>query len=314
MTQNTLQWATNVNTYYQGVQGQIAAWETVSTTANTNVKDALNDSETATKNLKDESTNLKNAVTTQVIPALEKEIIAVRKTTDAWADQRSGILSLISTYEDLISTINAAIAAQSSMSGVGGIEYDVNADYSALMSSVEYSSDEYNLYKSYRERKLNDPNYKGNGGKASTADIDKFLQGGNTLAGEGFTYYTDLTEDDWKKYRGTSMATGGYTGDWGPQGKLAVLHEKELVLNQQDTSNLLTTMAFLKDIVSMIDSQASMASIFNMSATTGVATNNETLEQTVTIHAEFPNATNHSEIEEAFNNLVNRASQYANRK
>ena len=43
--------------------------------------------------------------------------------------------------------------------------------------------------------------------------------------------------------------TGGYTGDWGPEGKLAVLHEKELVLNQQDTSNLLTTMAFLKDIV-----------------------------------------------------------------
>ena len=41
---------------------------------------------------------------------------------------------------------------------------------------------------------------------------------------------------------------------------------------------------------------------------------NETLEQTVTIHAEFPNATNHSEIEEAFNNLVNKASQYANRK
>ena len=38
------------------------------------------------------------------------------------------------------------------------------------------------------------------------------------------------------------------------------------------------------------------------------------LEQQVTITAEFPNATNHSEIEEAFTNLVNKASQYANRK
>ena len=57
-----------------------------------------------------------------------------------------------------------------------------------------------------------------------------------------------------------------------------------------------------------------MASLFNLSASSGVTTGNETLEQTVTIHAEFPNATNHNEIEEAFNNLVNRASQYANRR
>jgi hypothetical protein len=54
--------------------------------------------------------------------------------------------------------------------------------------------------------------------------------------------------------------------------------------------------------------------MFNMSATSGISTGSETLEQSVTIHAEFPNATNHNEIEEAFNNLVNRASQYANRR
>ena len=37
------------------------------------------------------------------------------------------------------------------------------------------------------------------------------------------------------------------------------------------------------------------------------------LEQTVTITAEFPNATNHSEIEQAFENIVNMAAQYAQR-
>ena len=57
-----------------------------------------------------------------------------------------------------------------------------------------------------------------------------------------------------------------------------------------------------------------MSSFFSMSAAAGIATGNETLEQTVTIHAEFPNATDHNEIEEAFNNLINTASQYANRK
>lgn len=46
----------------------------------------------------------------------------------------------------------------------------------------------------------------------------------------------------------------------------------------------------------------------------GVGQGGGYLDQTVTIHAEFPNATNHSEIEEAFSNLVNMASQFAHRK
>jgi len=41
---------------------------------------------------------------------------------------------------------------------------------------------------------------------------------------------------------------------------------------------------------------------------------NQTLDQQVRIEAHFPNVQNHSEIEQAFSNLVNRASQYAYRK
>jgi hypothetical protein len=37
----------------------------------------------------------------------------------------------------------------------------------------------------------------------------------------------------------TAFDTGGYTGSWGPEGKMAMLHEKEIVLNKQDTANLL---------------------------------------------------------------------------
>jgi hypothetical protein len=40
----------------------------------------------------------------------------------------------------------------------------------------------------------------------------------------------------------------------------------------------------------------------------------ETIEQNVTIHAEFPPVSDRNEIEEAFNNLINAASQYAHRK
>jgi hypothetical protein len=47
--------------------------------------------------------------------------------------------------------------------------------------------------------------------------------------------------------------TGGYTGAWGNSGKLAVLHEKELVLNKQDTANLLTSVEILRNIINTLD-------------------------------------------------------------
>ena len=40
---------------------------------------------------------------------------------------------------------------------------------------------------------------------------------------------------------------------------------------------------------------------------------NSVIEQKVEIAASFPNVSDHNEIEQAFNNLVNQASQYANR-
>lgn len=113
----------------------------------------------------------------------------------------------------------------------------------------------------------------------------------------------------------TKMATGGYTGTWGPEGKIAMLHEKELVLNQDDTVNFLSAIGMLRDIAHMIDLQALQNQFTSMMtpmfSSYGVG---DVLEQMVQIEAHFPNVTSHSEIEEAFKNLVNISSQYANRK
>ena len=115
--------------------------------------------------------------------------------------------------------------------------------------------------------------------------------------------------------RQDAFDTGGYTGSWGPEGKAAILHEKELVLNKQDTANLLTTVGFVRDLTHMISMNASVASTgLGTLFMGGVGQGGGYLDQNVTIHAEFPNATNHSEIEEAFGNLINMASQFANRK
>lgn len=113
------------------------------------------------------------------------------------------------------------------------------------------------------------------------------------------------------------LKSGGYTGSWnGPDieenGKLAFLHQKELVLNAQDTENMLNAVKLIRQISQTIDLQAMSQSSDVLMRSTPFAGERQTLQQDVVIHAEFPNATNHSEIEEAFENLVNRASQYAN--
>ena len=122
---------------------------------------------------------------------------------------------------------------------------------------------------------------------------------------------------DLEKYNKTiaSMDTGGYTGSWGTEGKLAMLHQKELVLNADDTQNFLTSLDVLHEIIKMIDLQAinsrvgGFLQIPNMNFAP-----NEILDQQVHIEASFPGVTDRNEIEEAFKTLVNRASQFANRK
>jgi hypothetical protein len=47
--------------------------------------------------------------------------------------------------------------------------------------------------------------------------------------------------------------TGGYTGEWGSYGKMAMLHEKELILNSHDTDNFLASMEVLHRILEIID-------------------------------------------------------------
>lgn len=112
------------------------------------------------------------------------------------------------------------------------------------------------------------------------------------------------------------FATGGYTGEWGSSGKLGILDEKELILNQSDTANMLSAIQLTREIINAIDIGANYASLGfgNLVASSLRDSSRETLEQNVHITAEFPNVNDHNEIELALKNLTNTASQYANRK
>lgn len=145
--------------------------------------------------------------------------------------------------------------------------------------------------------------------KAKNGTWEKDLFGKYLAAGEGQKKLKNT-------YGPSAFFTGGYTGAWGPDGKLAILHEKELVLNKQDTENMLKIVSMVRDLSAALDSKAYYASLAQLQASQlyQVHSNGETFEQTVTIHAEFPHATSAIEIETALNNLVNSASQYSNRK
>ena len=125
----------------------------------------------------------------------------------------------------------------------------------------------------------------------------------------------EMTEAQKRRILATASQydTGGYTGSWGNEGRWALLHEKELVLNKNDTSNLLTTVTLLHDLMARLD-QASAWSALRELTPASATTTTEILEQNVHIEASFPNAVDHNEIEQAFENIVNLASQYANRK
>ena len=121
-----------------------------------------------------------------------------------------------------------------------------------------------------------------------------------------------------KRNQLTGYDTGGYTGEWNDgSGKLALLHSKELVLNADDTTNMLNAIKIVDKIVSSIPTSAlsKIASLNNFSK--GLMMNNNpegVLQQNVKIEANFPNVRSSQEIENAINNLVNIAAQRTHSK
>lgn len=109
--------------------------------------------------------------------------------------------------------------------------------------------------------------------------------------------------------------TGGYTGMWGPQGKWALLHEKELVLNKADTSNILDAVKISRGVDDKISDMIAFTNNSLRDLLSYVKLpifETQPIEQTVQIQAEFPGVTDQYEIQEALSNLSNDASQYLN--
>ena len=314
------QWKTAIIDYTGQINNAFQEWQAETDRLTDLVGKDLVDTKNKVNDVTNASDQLKDEVINKVVPALTQELQAVRNATEAYARQRQEIMNLISYYEQLISKIQQAIAAQASMDAGSNSsssdydDYDPSVDYSALMGTVPVGSELYNKYKAYRDRKMSEGNY---GNMASTARINKFYEMGYKLGEGKFTGYTNFTQIPdwlWEETVGKTFRTGGYTGSWGESGKLAVLHEKELVLNKEDTQNMLSSIKMVREIASEIDLRSRYTTMPINPIYSTFGTGNDILEQQVHIDASFPNVTDRNEIQEAFNTLINVASQYANRK
>lgn len=272
------------------------------------VGDDLKDTQQKVKDVTDESNKLYQEVSNRVIPALESELSSVRSATEAWAQHRQQLLDTIRAYEELLDAIQATLRAQSGF----GSNNDKDTDWAAMMGTVAYGSAEYNQYKNTRDTRI------ANGKKINydtTARVDAYykLLSEGKISGlpNGKENFTQLTDEEWRKLVG--FRSGGYTGTWNDDGKLAFLHQKELVLNADDTENMLASIQLVRQIAKQLDFNSQQISTLSSSGFT-VSSQDGALEQNVRIEASFPNATDRYEIQEAFNTLVNVASQYANRK
>lgn len=162
----------------------------------------------------------------------------------------------------------------------------------------------------------NGMNPTGNRGAGKTVIVENINKGAKYPIAVKSTdsAYGWLKENQLQKYD-----TGGYTGDWnGEEGKPAILHKKELVLNADDTKNFLSAIKIVRDMESILESlndsmltrTTSMTStLFGGYGALGDA--EQTVNQNVQIQASFPGVSVRSEIEQAFENLVNTASQHA---
>lgn len=121
----------------------------------------------------------------------------------------------------------------------------------------------------------------------------------------------------YSSYNLIGYRTGGYTGDWNDtDGKVGILHEKELVLNQDDTRNILNAVDMVRSMTALArngnynDIIRQSAGVVDMASVVQPMTENmgETIYQ---VECTFPNATKVDEIQQAILSLPDIVPQYA---
>lgn len=346
---NTEDWMHAVTEYVGNVNLAFDEWEeNVNTITNETLGPNLDTLEDNVKDITDANNALTDSIVKDggVIDAIESELDQVSNLTGKYATLRQQIQGLIADHEQMMvrmgnepnpytppgtGTVGSSSSGGNSSSSSGGKS-------NSSSSSGRGSSGAYGSFGSGSDD-VNAPDYS----DLTKQGVALAIWNGGFGWGNGTTRRNRLDEKgfdpeeiqriidvtnpngDWRtrygisdltKYAYSSFDTGGYTGAWGSYGKFAMLHEKELILNPGETENFLASMEVLRSIIKMIDLQSTASQLGGLLHSPGyyAPQASEVLEQNVHIEANFPEVTDRYEIEAALTSIVNRASQFANRK
>ena len=316
MIYKTKEWKTAVNTYSKEASESLREWgDVVSQVLN---ESGLNTLDQTIGNITEQSEILRDTLVGEdgVIKEIQDTLI---KAIDEASSKIEAILKLIADTversENLMGTVNEEYTNEDTPANTPESpteETEENNQSSTSQSAEEKKPDL--TTSSFVEVKSGARWYGdswggGGSGTARNGNIKYVNENGShpyNIDGSGWIKKTDIVGYD----------TGGYTGDWdGSYGKLAMLHKKELILNESDTKNFLASMEVMERILRILDLQTISSQVGGILTTPAFKnTGNQIIEQHIEIEANFPNATDRFEIEEAFKSMANLASQYANRK
>lgn len=306
----------------------------------------------AIKVAEDETDNLKNK-TAELASDSSSQLENLRNSVDqvktAWEGVVQSIQNAINNIQQYLSLMQAAAtASQTTFNGATNYgDYSYSGSGSSGgggSSSGGYSSGSMITGTTSKQVKYWVVNDSGNGrimveagayntkSEAETALRDKQLElrrAGRPALASNYTIKSS-TKANRSGYL-FQAKTGGYTGNWpmsqgdgldSNNGRLGILHQKELVLNASDTENILDAVKIVRNMPNIISSIQNAISdvvgerLSNMTneisqgkAVSATASSNKEENNVYNIVAEFPNANNAAEIEQALLNLKNIAAQ-----
>lgn len=341
----TSEWASAIDGHLNTCETAYSDWKTKISDENETIKLLLEDAQGAVDSVTSANTTLRDTVVNTVVPQIGTALSnAATETTTYMSTIRQQVQDTITKYEDLIKKIKeyqlALVTGQdpgpstgnpppsttpntstdsnpnpTPGGGSGGNNGGKELDHQGMKDLVHDIMVE-GRYGNDPERTQNilANNYSATDRQAAQDII-------NAIDADATAHHSWATGQNWdatldKYVSQFGYNTGGYTGSWGPDGRLGVLHQKEIVLNSDDTENFLAAINLVRDITKMIDLEVmrSQMSAMSIAAFGNGFGQGGTLDQNVHIEASFPNVQDHREIEEAINNLINTASQYAYRQ
>lgn len=270
------------------------------------IKGAIDRAKDATNDLRDDTINL----VTESVPYLHDLRDTVMEVEAAWRAVQDSIRNAISLIEEYLRKVGEAneAAQQQAQTGTGGQTPGGSGEDKDKKKGTSGSSEWHGVYN------------RAAGVNPSTGIPYVIHRTASSRAEAERMFKSDFNSDS-AHY--AYMQSGGYTGSWGDDsGRLAVLHQKELVLNADDTKNFLSGVQMIRDMASINGSieNSILKAIAGMAIAVGktdlgsgiVNNSSDNSSSVFNITAEFPNANDVNEIREAILSLPNLASQYVN--